>query len=85
MWRGKGHFDVGPRPLMADRCNANGSITGRRTRTTACTGRDAAESFFPVVMSTRAAPAQAIATYGVVNIAALDATPAKRWWRGHAV
>jgi hypothetical protein len=33
--------------------------------------------FFPVVTSTRAAPAQAIATHGVVDITALDVTPTK--------
>jgi hypothetical protein len=41
-------------------------------------GGDAAEGFLPVVMSTRAAPAQAIATHGVVDIAALVVTPTKR-------
>jgi hypothetical protein len=35
------------------------------------------ENFLPVVMSMRAASAQAIATHGVVNIAALDAAPTK--------
>jgi hypothetical protein len=35
-------------------------------------GRDAAESFLPVVVPTQAAPAQAIATHGVV-----DVTPTK--------
>jgi hypothetical protein len=77
MRQAKGHFTVGPRPLTANSCNANGSVTGLRTCTTAGTGRDAAESFLPVVMWTQAAPAQAIATHGVVHIAALDVTPTK--------
>jgi hypothetical protein len=75
--RGKGHFNVGPRPLTANNCIANGIVIELRTRTTAGTGGDAAESFLPVVMSTRTAPAQAIANHGVVDIAALDVTPTK--------
>jgi hypothetical protein len=65
------------RPLTASSCNANGSITGLRTRTIARTGGDAAESFLHVVMSTRAASAQTIATHGMVDVAALDVTPTK--------
>jgi hypothetical protein len=80
----KGHLNVGPRPLTAYSCNANGSVTGFRMRNTARTGGDAAESFLPVVMSTQAAPAQAIATHAVVDIAALDVTVTKsKGWRGH--
>jgi hypothetical protein len=75
--RGKGNFNVGPRPLTANSCNANGIITGLRTRTTACTGGDVAESFLSVVMSARAASAQVIATHGVVDIVVLDTTPTK--------
>jgi hypothetical protein len=50
--RGKGHFNVSPRHLTANSCNANGSVTGLRTCSTAGTGEDAAESFLPVVMLT---------------------------------
>jgi hypothetical protein len=75
--RGKGHVNVGPRPLAANSCNANRSVTGLRNCTTAGTGGDAAESFLPVVKLTRAAPAQAIATHGVVDIAGLDVTSTK--------
>jgi hypothetical protein len=81
MWergdKGKGHFNVGPRPLTANSCNANGSVTGLRTCTSAGMGGDAAESFLPEVMSTRAAPAQTIATHRVVDIAALNVTLTK--------
>jgi hypothetical protein len=42
--RGKGRFNVGPRPLTANSFNANGSVTGLRTRTTDGTGGDAAGS-----------------------------------------
>jgi hypothetical protein len=52
-------------------------VTGLRTRITARTGGDAAECFLPVAMSTQAAPAEAIATQGVINIAALYVTPTK--------
>jgi hypothetical protein len=38
---------------------------------------DVAESFLPVVVPTQAAPTQAIATHGVVNVAALDVTTIK--------
>jgi hypothetical protein len=60
MGRGKGHLNVGPRPLMANGCSAHGSLTGPRTRTTAYTSGPAAESFLPVVVPTRVAPAQAM-------------------------
>jgi hypothetical protein len=70
--QGNGHFNVSSRPLRANSCNANGSVTGLRTRRTARTGGDAGKSLLPVVMSTRASPAQAISTRGVVKIAALD-------------
>jgi hypothetical protein len=32
MGREKGHLSVGPHPLTANHCNANGSVTGLRTR-----------------------------------------------------
>jgi hypothetical protein len=70
--RWMGHFKVGPRPLTVNSCNANRSVTGLRTSTTAGTGGDAADSFLPVVMSTRAASASANGTHGVVDIAALE-------------
>jgi hypothetical protein len=38
---------------------------------------DAAESFLPVVVTTRADPTQAFALYGVVDVAALDVTTTK--------
>jgi hypothetical protein len=79
--RGKGHCNVGSRLLTANSCNANGSVTGLRTRSTARTSGGmelAAKSFLPVDMSTRAAPALAIATHGVVDIAALDVMPTKK-------
>jgi hypothetical protein len=50
--QGKGHFTVGPCPLTANSCNANGSVTELRTCTAAGTGGDAAERFLPAVMST---------------------------------
>jgi hypothetical protein len=53
--------------------NANGSETGLRTRITARTGGDAAESLLPVVVRMQAAPAEAIAAHGVGDVAALDA------------
>jgi hypothetical protein len=40
-------------------------------RIAACASRDAAESFLPVIMPSKAAPAQALATHGVVAVAAL--------------
>jgi hypothetical protein len=40
-------------------------------------GGDAAESLLPVVVPTRAAPAQAIAAHGVVDVAALDVATTK--------
>jgi hypothetical protein len=67
MGRGKRHLNVGPRPLTADCCNANGSVTGLHTPITARVGGDVAESFLPVAMPTRVAPAQTIATHGVVD------------------
>jgi hypothetical protein len=76
--RGKGCFNVGPHPLTANSCNANGCVTGLSTCATAGAGGDAAERFLQVAMSTRAAPAQAIATRGVVDIAALDVLPTKK-------
>jgi hypothetical protein len=75
--RGKGHFNVGLRPLTANNCNANGSLTGLRTWTTAGTGGDAAESFLPVIMSTRASPGQTVSAHGVVDITALGVMPTK--------
>jgi hypothetical protein len=69
--------DVGPCPLTANRCNANGGVTGLRTRNTTRSGGDAAESFLPVVVPTRAAAAEAIAAYGVLDAAALDVTTTK--------
>jgi hypothetical protein len=65
------------RTLTANSCNANGSVRGLRTCTTAGTGGDAVKSFLPVVMSTRATCAQAVATHGVVDITALDVMPTK--------
>jgi hypothetical protein len=77
MRREKGHLNVRPGPPTANRCNANGSVTGLRTRITARAIEDVAESFLPVVVPTRAAPALAIATHGVVDVAALDVTTTK--------
>jgi hypothetical protein len=75
--RGEGHFNVGPRPLTANSCNANGSVTGLRTRTTATRAeRQLKDSFqWSCQREPRTASAQAIATHGVVNIAALDVPP----------
>jgi hypothetical protein len=39
--------------------------------------RDAAESLLPVVVPTQAAPAQAIPTHGLADVADLDVTTAK--------
>jgi hypothetical protein len=39
--------------------------------------RDEAESFLPVTTPAQAAPAQAIATHGLVDVAALDVKTAK--------
>jgi hypothetical protein len=64
---GKRHLNVGPRPLTVNCCKANGSVTGLRTPVTARAGGDAAESYLPVAVTTRAASAQAIATHGVVD------------------
>jgi hypothetical protein len=75
--RGKGHFNADPSPLTAHSCNPNGIVLGLRTRTTAGTGADAADSFLPVSVWTRAAPTQAIATHGAVYIDALDVRPTK--------
>jgi hypothetical protein len=75
--RGKGHLNVGARSLKADCCNANGSVAGLRTRIAARAGGYAAESFLPVVVPTRAAPSEAIATHGLVDVAALDVTTTK--------
>jgi hypothetical protein len=63
--------------LRTKGCNANRSVTGFRMRITARAGGDAAGSFLPVVVPTRAAPAQAIATHDVVHIAALEMTTTK--------
>jgi hypothetical protein len=70
---GKGHFNVSPRPLTASRGNTHRSVTGLIT---ACKRRDAAETFLPVGRATRAVPTQAIATHGLVDVAALDITNA---------
>jgi hypothetical protein len=72
MGRGKGHLNVGTRPLTAKRGSANGSGTGLCTRIAASACGDAAESLLPVVVPRSAAPAQAIAAHGVVDVAALD-------------
>jgi hypothetical protein len=77
MGRGKGHLNVSTRPLTANRGNANGTVTGLRTRIAARAGGDAAESLLPVVVPTRATAAQAIAAHGVVDVAALDVTTTK--------
>jgi hypothetical protein len=83
MEQGKGHFNVGTRSLTAGRCNANKSVTGLRTRIATRVGGDASESFLPVVVPTRAAPAEAIATHGVVDVAALDVTTTKASGSGY--
>jgi hypothetical protein len=54
MGLGKRYLNVGPSPLTANRCNANGSVTGMRSRIEARAGGDAAESFLPVVVSAQA-------------------------------
>jgi hypothetical protein len=77
MGREKGHLNVGPHHLTANHCNAKGNATGLCTRITARVGGDAAESFLPVVVPMRAAPAQAMAAHGVVDIAALDVMTTK--------
>jgi hypothetical protein len=77
MGRGKGHLNVGPRPLTAKRGSATGSVTDLCTRIAARAGRDAIESLLPVVVPTRAAPAQVIAAHGVVDVAALDVASTK--------
>jgi hypothetical protein len=82
MGRGKGHFNVSTCTLTANRGNANGSVTGFRSRIAACAGRNAGEGLLPVVMSTRAAAAEAIAAHGVVDVAALDVTTTKASGRG---
>jgi hypothetical protein len=74
---GKGHLNVSPRPLTANRCNANGSVTSLCAQITARTGGGAAENFLAVVMSTREASSQVLATHGVNDIAALDVTTKK--------
>jgi hypothetical protein len=43
MGRGKGHLNVSTRPLTTHRGNANGIVTGLRTRIAARAGGDAAE------------------------------------------
>jgi hypothetical protein len=68
---GKTHLNVSTCPLTAHRGNANGSVTGLRTRIAAHAGGDAAESLLPVIISTRAAAAEKIAAHGVVDVAAL--------------
>jgi hypothetical protein len=77
MGRGQVRLNVRTCPLTANCGNANGSATGFRTRIAARTSGDAAESLLPVVMPTRAAAAEAIATHGVVDAAALDVTTTK--------
>jgi hypothetical protein len=77
MGRGKGHLDVGTRPLPAKRSSSNGSVAGLSTRIAARAGGDAAESLLPVVVPTQAVPAQATAPLGVVDVAALDVTTTK--------
>jgi hypothetical protein len=52
---------------------------------TACSSGDVAESFLPVVLPMQAAPAQAIATHGAVDTAALDVTTTRTsGGEGHA-
>jgi hypothetical protein len=63
MGRGKGHLNVSMRTLTARRSNANGSVTGLRTRIAARACGVAAESLVPVVVLTRAAAAEAIAAH----------------------
>jgi hypothetical protein len=46
MGRGKGHLNVGTRPLMAERGSANGTVTWLCMRTAAFKSRDAAQSPF---------------------------------------
>jgi hypothetical protein len=77
MGRGKGHLYFGTRPLPAKRSSTNGSVAGLSAGIAARAGGDAAESLLPVVVPTRAAPAQAIAAHGVVDIAALDVMTTK--------
>jgi hypothetical protein len=77
MGRGKGHLNVSTCPRTANRSNANGSVTGFRTRSAARSGGDAAESLLPMVVLTRAAAAEAIAAHAVVDVAALDVTITK--------
>jgi hypothetical protein len=77
MGRGNGHVNVSTRPLNAHRGNANGAVTGLRTRIAARTGGDAADSLLPVVVPMQAAAAEAIAAHGMVDVAALDVTTTK--------
>jgi hypothetical protein len=77
--RGKGHLNASTSPLQLtpNRGNANGSVTGSRTCIAARAGGDAAESLRPVVVTMRAAAAEAIAAHGVVDVAALEVTTTK--------
>jgi hypothetical protein len=61
---------------MTSHCNTNGSVTGFGTRIAACTNAVADEGLLPVIVPTRVAPAQAIATHSVDDVAALDVTTA---------
>jgi hypothetical protein len=74
--QGNGHFSAGLCPPDGQQLQRQ-----RQHNWVYCTHYsphgDVAESFLPVFMSTRAAATQAIATHGVVYIAALDVTPTK--------
>jgi hypothetical protein len=77
MGQGKGHLNVSTCALTANRGNANGNVTGFRTRIAGRAGKDVAKSLLPVVVPTRAAAADAIAPQGAVDVAALGLTTTK--------
>jgi hypothetical protein len=70
MGREKVHLDVSTRSWAANRCNANESVTGLRTCITARAGGD-------VAANSASDSGSGVATYGVVDIAALDGTTKK--------
>jgi hypothetical protein len=48
---GKGHLNVGLRPLTANRWNTNRGVTEHISHIAGRTSRDVAESFFPLIVS----------------------------------
>jgi hypothetical protein len=74
---GKGHFNNDLRSLTASRGNPHRCVTGLSESSKACASRNAAENLLPVVVPVQAVAAQAIATQGVVYVAALDVVTEK--------